>query len=271
MIEKIISSGKPGAAAAALEVAIKLGLAYGGWCREGEPVPDKFQLERLPEASNRSVTDKAVAASQGSLYFAAGETASLRLETTKKSALRLNKPLLIQDLEGENGFSASRRIAVWIAENRIKVLHVDGEGDGRIVLSVADKVSKILEATFFLSMIETGVTAPLESAVERQRLSQRGNPPETIEAAVNHLEQSLSLKDRAVIANMTADELVSLHFTLGGYINSHFEIFTANTDLLTDCQRRSGQWGLAPKDVAAVIIRALWDRLRATCRIRIIK
>jgi hypothetical protein len=185
--------------------------------------------------------------------------------------LRLNKALLIQDLEGENGFSASRRIARWIAENRIKVLHVDGEGENRVDYSVADKVSKILESTFFLSMIETGITTPLMSVVEQERLPQREDPPRTIEAAVDHLERTLSLKDRAAIANMTADELVSLHFTLGSYINSHFDLFTANTGLLTDCQRRSGQWNLETKDVAAVIIRTLWKRLRATCRIRIVK
>jgi hypothetical protein len=271
MIEKIISSGKPGAAAAALEVAIKLGLAYGGWCRKGEPIPDRFQIERLPHELNQSVTDKAVDASQGSLYFTAGETVSLRLETTKKAAWRLNKPLLIQDLSIESGFFASRRVAAWLKENRIRVLHVDGDGEGPIVSSVADSVSKILEATFFLSTMESGITTPLQSVVDRERLPQRESPPETMEAAVIHLERSLSLKDRATIANMTSDELVSLHFTLGSYINSHFDLFTTNTHLLTDCQRRSGQWGLAPKDVAAVIIRALWDRLRATCRIRVIK
>jgi len=271
MIEKIISSGKPGAAEAALEVAIKLGLAYGGWCREGEPVPDKFRLDRLPGASYRSVTEKAVAASHGSVFFIAGETASIRLESIRKIALHLNKPLLILDLDGENGFSASRRIAVWINDNRIKVLHVDGEGTGHAGYSVADQVSKILESTFFLSILETGITQPLQSVVERERLPQPENPPETIAAAVDHLERTLSLKDKTAIANMTSDELVSLHFTLGSYINNHFDLFTANTGLLTDCQRRSGQWGLAPKDVAAVIIRALWDRLRATCRIRIVK
>jgi hypothetical protein len=271
MIEKIISSGKPGAALAALEIAVKLGLAYGGWCRESELVPDKFRLDRLPDASNRSATEKAVEASHGSVFFTAGETASIGLETTRKIALHLNKPLLIQDLDGENGFSASRRIAVWIADNRIKVLHVDGEGEGQVVYSVADKVSKILESTFFLSMIETDISAPLQSVVERERLPQPENPPETLAAAVNHLERTLSLKDKAAIANMTSDELVSLHFTLGSYINNHFNLFTVNTGLLTDCQRRSGQWSLAPKDVAAVIIRALWDRLRATCRIRIVK
>ncbi|MCB2146219.1 MAG: putative molybdenum carrier protein [Deltaproteobacteria bacterium] len=271
MIEKIISSGKPGAAAAALEIAIKLGLSHGGWCRDDEPILDKYHLERLPRAPDQSVTEKAVDASQGSLYFTAGETVSLRLETTKKAAWRLNKPLLIQDLSIESGFFASRRIAMWLTENRIRVLHVDGDDEGRTISSVADSVSKILEATFFLSTMETGITAPLQSVVDRERLPQRENPPETMEMAVTHLERSLSLKDRATIANMTSDELVSLHFTLGSYINSHFDLFTTNTNLLTDCQRRSGKWGLAPKDVAAVVIRALWERLRATCRIRVIK
>lgn len=271
MIEKILSSGQAGAATAALEIAIKLGLAYGGWCGEGVTVADKYRLERLPDASYGSVTEKAVGASQGSLYFMEGEVASLRLETTKKTALRLTKPLLIQNLARESGFSASRRIAVWIVENRIKILHVDGEDDGQLAHAGADRVAKILEATFFLAMMETGITAPLQSVVAQARIPRREIPPATLPAALNHLERSLSLKDRAIIANMTAGELVSLHFTLGDYINSHFDLFTANSGLLTDCRRWSAIRDLAPKDAAAVIIRALWERLRATCRIRVVK
>ena len=271
MIEKIISSGQPGAATAALEVAVKLGLAYGGWCREGEPVPDKYRLERVPDASDLSVTEKAVSTGHGSLYFTKGETASLRLEKTKKTALRLNKPLLIQDLARESGFSASRRIAVWVLENRIKVLHVDGENDAETSPSVADSVAKILEATFFLAMMETPITSPLQSVVEQARMPQREIPPETMQAAVNHLDRSMSLKDRATIANMSAGELVSLHATIGNYIYSHFDLFSADNTLLTDCRRRSGQWDLVAEDAAAVIIRALWERLRATCRIRVVK
>lgn len=271
MIEKIISSGRPGAAAAALEVAIKLGVVYGGWCPEDEPVPEKYRIERLPGASHRSVTEKTVGAGQGSLYFTDGETTSLGLESTKKTALLLNKPFMIQDLSRENGFSASRRIAVWIADNRIKILHVDGEDQGRSVRSVADSVSKILEAVFFLSMMETGITSPLQSVVEQDRRPRQETPPQTMDAALNYLERTLSLKDRITIANMVADELVSLHFTLGDYINTHFDLFAADSGLLTDCRRRSGRWDLAPEDAAAVIMRALWDRLRATCRIRVVK
>jgi hypothetical protein len=178
---------------------------------------------------------------------------------------------MIQDLSRENGFSASRRIAEWIADNRIQILHVDGEGQGRRVPSVADSVSKILEAVFFLSMMDTGVTSPLQSVVEQDRRPRRETPPQTMEAALNHLERTLSLKDRITIANMVADELVSLHFTLGDYINTHFDLFSTGSGLLTDCRRRSGRWDLAPEDAAAVIMRTLWDRLRATCRIRVVK
>ena len=67
MIEKIIANGRPGAAAAALEVAIKLGVTHGGWCREGEPLPDKYQIVRLPDDSDRSITERAVQAGQGTL------------------------------------------------------------------------------------------------------------------------------------------------------------------------------------------------------------
>lgn len=271
MIEKLISSGYPGAAAAALDVAIKLGVAYGGWCREGGPVADKYRLERLPDASHGSVTERAVSAGQGSLYFTKGETTSLGLEKIKKVALHLNKPLLIQDLARESGFSSSRRIALWILENRIKVLHVDGEGDAQSFQSVADSVAKILEATFFLAMMETGITPPQQSIVEQARMSQRESPPETMQAALIHLERSISLKDKATIANMSAGELVSLQATLGDYINRHFDLFSPDSGLLTDCRRRSGQAGLMPEDAAAAIIRALWELLRTTCRIRIVK
>lgn len=276
MIEKIIANGRPGAAAAALEIAIKLGLAHGGWCRGDESAADKFGLARLPGAAAGSVTEKAVRAGHGTLYFTAGQTASsgpdLGLEMIKKSTLRLNKPLLVQNLGRESGFSASRRIAEWIDGNRIRILHVDGEAEkGSKSPSLASRVTKILEATFFLAMMGSGITSPLPSVVRQTRQLQQDLSPQTIDAALNQLERSLSLKDRATIANLTADELISLHFTLGDYINNHFNLFIPDSPLLTDCRRHSSRWNLVPEDAAAVIIRALWERLRATCRIRIVK
>jgi len=272
MIEKIISCAQSGAAAAALDIAIKLGLAYGGWYFESPPAADRYRLERLPGGSVRTVTEKAVAAALGSLFFSAGQGGlSLRGEFIQKTALHLNKPFLMVDLAHERGFSASQRAAAWIVEQRITILHVDGDDNGRSAPAVAEEVAQIMEASIFLATMQTGITSPLQSVVQNTRRPQPEAPPTTMEAALNHLQRSLSLKDKATIANMAAEELVSLHFTLGDYINTHFDLFTAGTGLLTDCRRRSGQWDLAPEGAAAVIIRALWERLRDTCRIRIIK
>ena len=194
------------------------------------------------------------------------ETVSFQLETTKKITLRLNKPLLMVNLSRETGFSASRRIAVWIAENRIRVLHVDGEGE-----STPARVADLLEAAFFLTMMETAIPPPPGSAMAPAPMDPQAPAAQTVDAAVDHLEGTLPLKHRATIANMAASELVSLHATLGEYIYRKFDLFTADSGLLTDCRRRSGRWDLPPTDAAAVIIRLLWDRLRATCRIRIVK
>lgn len=272
MIEKIISCAQSGAARAALDIAIKLGLPYGGWAVQGDPAADKYRLEQLSGGAFKTVSEKAVAAARGSLFFHAGRgDRSLHGEFIQKAALRLNKPFLKVDLSRERGFPASQRVAAWIVEQRLTVLHVDGDDNGRSLPSVADDAAQILEASIFLATMQTGVTSPLQSVVQHTRQPRGQAPPTTLETALNHLQASLSLKDKATIANMAAEELISLHFTLGEYINTHFDIFTANTGLLTDCRRRSGRWGLAPEGMAAVIIRALWERLRDTCRIRIIK
>jgi hypothetical protein len=272
MIEKIIANGLSDAALAALDVAIKLGLEYGGWCQTKVAVMDRYHLEQIPGASYQTLIDKAIGAAHGSLYFVHGQRTSLSLEKNKKTALQMNKPFLLLDLAQERGFSASRRLAVWIAENQMRIMHVDGDREGQHAASMADNVASILEATFFLSMMETGITSPLASIVQKERFPQQPLPPPlSIDAAVDHLEGSLSLKDKATIANMAAEELISLHFTLGDYINTHFDLFTTNTQLLDDCSNYSGHKDLSPKDAAAVIIEQLWKRLRDTCRIRVVK
>ena len=190
MIEKIISNGQAGAAITALDMAIKLGLDHGGWCREGQGIADRYQLERVPGTAYRSITERCVGESEGSLFFSKTENISLALESLKKTALRQNKPFLIHNLVGESGFSSSRKIAAWITDNHIKVLHVDGEADDLDARLSSGNIAKILEATFFLTMVDTGITSPLQSVVRQSRFSQPDAPPETIEAAPEKGEAS---------------------------------------------------------------------------------
>lgn len=272
MIEKIIANGLSAAAVAALDVAIKLGLNYGGWCKAEDAIEDRYHLERLSGVPDQTLIDNAVGVAQGSVFFVNGHSASFEQEKNKKTAKKINKPFLLMDLVQTYGFIASQRLAGWIEDNQIRILHVEGEKEDPHSAETAKKVAGILEATFFLTMMETGVTSPLPSIVQKERFSQPlVSQPQTMQAAIEHLEKTLSLKDKATIANMAPEELVSLHFTLGDYINTHFNLFTTNTLLIGDCRQVSGQKALEPKDAAAVIIKQLWQRLRDTCRIRIIK
>ena len=271
MIEQIISTGQAGIAATALDVAIKLGLDYCGWCHGRQSVPQKYRLTRLPDSGRRTASERCIAAADGVIFFTDTDSRSLALEATKKCAWQLNTPILIQQLAVDSGFSVSRLIAGWITDNQIKRLHVDGESVDTDTDSMAASVANILEATFFLSMVDSSITSPLDAAGHKEGFTDRETPPATMDAALLHLQRRLSLKDKATIANMVADELLSLQSTLGNYINGQFDLFTSNRALLMDCQRASGRAELAPEDAAAVIIRALWERLQATCRIRIVK
>lgn len=271
MIEKILATRPTGAGAAALDIAIKLGLDHGGWVGGDGPLPDKYRLERAQNALPDAVVGMALAAADGALFFVKGDDPDAACRQVRQTAEACRRPLMVVDLDKETGFMASRRIAEWIAEHRIAKLYVDGlcsrDADAQFSRGVGD----ILEACLFLSMMETGVSSPLQSLVDRTRFAHAPTAPERVDDALDHLEATLSLKDKATIANMAAGELASLHFTLGDYINRTFDLFSEASALLTDCRRRSGQWTLDPDAAAAFIIRALWDRLRGTHRIRIIK
>ncbi|BBO80019.1 hypothetical protein DSCO28_05850 [Desulfosarcina ovata subsp. sediminis] len=270
MIEKIIADGQPGAGAAALDIAIKVGLAHGGWCLESDAIDARFALTPLVDGTAALILEKAVGAADGSLYFTTGLKNTIAEEAIRKAAHRLGKPHFVVALPHGHisAFTASREIAEWVVEQRIKTLHVDGDGRSA---DFCAKVGGILEAAFFLAMMGTGISSPLASMIENERIPMPIVPPRTLDAALDHLERTLSLKDKTTIANMVASELVSLHFTLGDYINRHFGLHSGDSELLTDCQRRSGRWTLAPEDAVAVIVRFLWERFRENYRIRIIK
>ena len=77
MIEKIISSGNPGAEQAALDASIKLGIAYGGWVpKEGHgtvgPDADKYNLVEMPTANPTEILKKNIRESDGTLILSHG-------------------------------------------------------------------------------------------------------------------------------------------------------------------------------------------------------
>jgi hypothetical protein len=99
MIKKIISGGQTGADQAAIDVAINLGIPYGGWLPRGRktekgPLPDKYLLQELPDSSYSKRTEKNVINSDGTLIMSHGKLtggSELTREIAKKNDRKYTK------------------------------------------------------------------------------------------------------------------------------------------------------------------------------------
>ena len=127
----------------------------------------------------------------------------------------------------------------------------------------------ILEAVYFLSLVDVNLSGPRRKphTLEGEALA----VPRTVDEAVTLLERNLILKDRVIIANITREELASLNFSLGDFIRSHFSRQPEYQALLNSCREVSGQVSLSESDVPAFIIEALWKKLKASHKLRVIK
>ncbi|UCE53099.1 MAG: hypothetical protein JSV31_28225, partial [Desulfobacterales bacterium] len=88
--------------------------------------------------------------------------------------------------------------------------------------------------------------------------------------AVDMLISHLSLKNRVKIANMNRDDLIFLDKSLGTYIWSKFQLWR-NQSLIESCHSQYAKYYLQGDDSCAVIIRELWNKLRKTHKLRIVK
>ena len=90
--------------------------------------------------------------------------------------------------------------------------------------------------------------------------SQEASYPKTIAEAVDRLLSTLSEKDREAIKNMPKNDLIDLHFSLGGYIKNAFGLWKDNKELIEACGQSYPIF--VPDSVSEVIIEALWEKLR---------
>jgi len=131
MLKKIISGGQTGADRAALDAAIRLGIAHGGWVPLGRLaedgcVPEHYQVEEMPTDSYQERTRKNVLDSDGTLIISRGAPTG-GTDFTRVQVLRHGKQLLGIDLNNQSNLKdAASLIASWIELQRIEVLNVAG-------------------------------------------------------------------------------------------------------------------------------------------------
>ena len=96
--------------------------------------------------------------------------------------------------------------------------------------------------------------------------------PKTVDAVVDEIIAELTLEERIGTANLGEDEYRVVELTLGKLIRYKFDQMDigVNKELMKDCLSKSGE-SLDQVDAATVIIRELWNRLRETHRLRVVK
>jgi hypothetical protein len=265
MLQKIISSGLNSAARAALDVALHLDIAHVGWISTGDvtargQAASNYNLQELP--NNLDCMEKCVTSADGTLLLTLDEIGS-ELKAFRDFAQKNGRHFLHIDLERVPAFKASMEIAEWLMHKKVDVLNVAGSGAD--APETYEKIFHVITSAYWLTQ------GRIDGASEQD--SGRTNPglPRSITEAVSRLLTDMPLKDRTTIANMTADELTNLNYTLGSYIRNAFGIWGGNEQLFQACRATSGNPALPRKEAATVIIGELWKELRRTHKLRIVK
>lgn len=274
MLTKIVSGGQTGADQAALDAAMALGLAHGGWVPAGRltergPLDPRYEMKEMPTAEYAARTEKNVIDSDGTLILSHGPLTG-GSDFTRKMAVHHSRPWLHLDLSGTSAFQAAHRAGEWLAEHRVSVLNVAGSRaskDPRIYSAVRD----LLETLYYMDLMnDAGVLDPSD-LVRHQAEAPSGSPPETLDQAVAELSRRLTLRDRHRIANLDVEGLPELSLSLEPFLRRDFGLSGANRALIRSIAEASRTAGFEGEETAYGLARALWERLRATHRLRLVK
>jgi len=124
--ERIVSGGQTGVDRGALEAAIALGIAHGGWCPRGRlaedgSIPSRYELVENESSNYKVRTAQNVEDSDATLILHQRPISGGTL-LTKRVAVRLRKPYVIFEIDDQNIDS----IRNWLQETRPQVLNIAG-------------------------------------------------------------------------------------------------------------------------------------------------
>jgi hypothetical protein len=273
MINKIISGGESGVEQAALDIAMKMDIARGGWItsRQKEELgkkSERYGLSEMPDVNYVRVAEHNVSDSNGVLIISRGELVS-NAALHQRIAQKINRPCLRIDLNKTTEFQAAEQISTWITENRIRILNIIGSEESD-QSRFYDITYNILE-TVFLMLIASDAQNEAVAADERSAhvLSNFISLPKTLEEAADMLTERLSFRERTKIANMPEHKLPTVATTLGAYIRSEFRLDT-NEELMFACRRIFGSEGNT-EDAILLIIERTWRQLQKANVLRVVR
>ena len=160
MIEKIVSGGQTGADRAGLDVAIRWGFPYGGWCPKGRKAEDGaipwiYQLTETPSASYLQRTEWNVRDSDATVIFTIAATLTGGSKRTEEFAAKHRKPCLHLPRQG-GSYEPVQVLQRFVEANSVAVLNVAGTR-GSKEPDVWKFAYEALEAAFFYGDAHPGI------------------------------------------------------------------------------------------------------------------
>ncbi|MFC1812108.1 YpsA SLOG family protein [Thermodesulfobacteriota bacterium] len=267
MLRKIISAGQTGTEQAALDAAIELDIPHGGWVPKGQsidadPLLGKYNVQEMLVSSRLRVIEQNVIDSDGTLLIS-HEELSGELADARDMAVQHARPWIHVDLNMTTELDAALKTSIWMIEHNIRVLNVSGSKASKDP-EVYEKAKDIVEGIIHLIQFQ-------DNRYSIDTLSAETIAPKTVAEAVSRLVSKLPLKDKTTIANMTADELESLSPTLGEYVRHFFMQWAGNKELMASCRFVSKKDIPDENAASKIILEELWDNLRKTHKLRIVK
>lgn len=150
-LPKIVSGGQTGADRGALDAAIALGIAHGGWCPRGRRaedgiIPAHYDLRETSSARYEVRTEQNVIDSDGTLVISRGPLSG-GSALTVRLAQRHQKPLLCINLAVSTLPGAVILIHEWLSSHSICVLNVAGPRESNCP-GIGNEVHTLLVTAF---------------------------------------------------------------------------------------------------------------------------
>lgn len=274
MVKKIISAGLTVADQTVLDAAIKLGIPYTGWIPKGKntetgPLPSRYQLEEMPTAVITKCIEKNVLEAKGTLIILSGRLTG-NYAHAERMTLQHRRQLLGIDLKQFVAVKAASLVNEWIQLQRIDKVFVIGPSVSEFP-GIERHTKLIVEGALLLGIKGASPQSLITDDANEKFLERVFVPPETVDEAVNYIISDLPLQDRVRIANMQRKDLDIVYGTLGIFIKNQLLQKDMNKELLASCRAVSGNPNLNEITASFVIIEKLWEKLRATHKLRIIK
>lgn len=274
MLKKIISGGQTGTDQAVLDIVIKLGLPHGGWIPKGRiteagPLPDKYRLKEMPTDSYSECIEQNVKDSKGTLIISYGKLTG-DLNYAREMTLKHKRQLLGIDLNQTIQFKAASLVNDWVQLRHIDVLYVIGPS-ASVDPDAWKHTANIVEGALILDLMNAPSDSHITDYTKEEYLDKLPVLPKTVDEAVDQIIADMPLQDRIIMANIKKEELQSLNLTLGIFIRNQLLQKDVNRELFESCIVVSGNDNLNDINAAFLIIEKLWEKLRETHRLRVVK